>query len=70
MKPTVRYMMEKHGYIRVGHSAIVTPLDHPNHLPGHFVSNLESVHTSTVLKYDKDTGRFETKNTIYIKAQP
>lgn len=42
------------------------PVDHPNHLPGHGVSNLRVVRTSTVLSWDHETGRIETKNTIYM----
>jgi hypothetical protein len=61
MKQVVHYAKHKYQEIHVGQSAIVWPLDHPSEL----ASNTSSVRTSEVLSYDKETGTFETKNTIY-----
>lgn len=64
LKPIVRYTMAN--YIKVGDKAEVTPVDHPNHLPGHAVSNDgRPVWTSKVVSYDPKTGEFETNNTYY-----
>jgi hypothetical protein len=46
--------------------AWVEPIDHPDALR---VSNTVPVITSTVLSYDKGTGRLETKNTIYLPEE-
>lgn len=62
-KPTVLYRGEAH----VSSSgAWLMPVDHPNHLEGHDVSNREPVRTSKVLSHDETTGRIETANTIYM----
>ena len=46
--------------IRVGKNAIITTVDHP------LLSNSGGLsRTTEVLSYDKVTGDFETKNTIY-----
>jgi hypothetical protein len=42
------------------------PVDHPNHLEGHSVSNERIVRTSAVVASDLTTGRIETRNTIYM----
>lgn len=63
-KPVVRYKAP--GYVpKVGGSALVLPVDHPNHLPGHQISNTVPVRTSAVIAHDVETGVFETVNTIY-----
>ena len=63
MKPTVHY---KGSAVVIGSRALLHPVDHPNHLPDHRVSNTHEVWTSTVLEHDEATGRIETKNTIYM----
>ena len=64
-KPTVYYDKSKgligKESIVVGASAYVFPVNHPSM----FVSNEGLAITSTVLKHDKKTGEFETRNTIY-----
>lgn len=45
--------------------AMLQPVDHPNHLDGHQVSNTKPVMTSTIVSWDKATGRIETQHTIY-----
>jgi hypothetical protein len=47
--------------VQVGHHAWVVPTNHPSDL----VSNHNTARTSEVLSFDKNTGIFETKNTIY-----
>lgn len=42
------------------------PVDHPNHLEGHRVSNNHPARTSPVVASDLTTGRIETRNTIYM----
>lgn len=64
-KPIVHYKTVREG-VKVGSSAILTPVDHPNHLPEHSVSNKGAVFTSLVQAYDPSTGRIETENTIYV----
>jgi hypothetical protein len=69
-KPVVHYDRSPSNYwIQVGHSAYVTPLNHPNHLEGHSVVNGLQIRTSTVISYDEATGEFETLNTKYVPAQ-
>lgn len=63
-KPVVHYDNTKHSVIALGRSAVVLPVDHPNHLPDHQVSNTVHVLTSRVIKIHHD-GSFETENTIY-----
>ena len=53
-------------YIVEGEVAIVYPIDHPD---TERVSNKKPVRTSTVVSYDKETGIFETLNTIYIPKE-
>lgn len=62
MKPIVRYTpIPDHDFIEAGYRALVLPVDHPSP----YVSNTRSVSTSRVLSHNKDTGEFETLNTIY-----
>lgn len=62
-KPIVQYKELESA--RVGSRAILFPINHPNHIPGHLVSNTKPVITSIVIAYDKKTGQIETQNTIY-----
>lgn len=63
MKPTVQYRGEA---LEFGHKkARITPIDHPN--PDGLVTNGEPAITSTIISWDRDSGRIETRNTIYIK---
>ena len=62
MKPIVHYKGAI-GPIVVGRSATVFPVDHPN---TELVSNTTFVHTSPVVSYDQETGKFETQNTQYV----
>jgi hypothetical protein len=50
----------------VGAICYLKPVDHPNHLEGHSVSNTRVVRTSPVVASDLATGRIETRNTIYM----
>lgn len=52
-------------YIEVGQRATVTPVDHTNPVEGQGAINGQIAHTSTVLNYDKETGVFETRYSIY-----
>lgn len=63
-KPTVQYKPTEDQFIRVGFSACVFPINHRSDL----VSNTTKVITSTVVSYDKGSGKFETQNTVYIPA--
>lgn len=60
-KPVVHYKGETH--IRLGMSAYVLPIDHPN------TSSENLVKTSNVVYIDKRTGDFETMNTRYVRVQ-
>ena len=62
-KPTVHYKGKAQKFML---SAYLLPVDHPNHLVGHSVSNTEYVTTSKVLNWNEETGVIETKNTIYV----
>lgn len=64
IKPIVEYISWEHNQIAVGHGAFVIPVDHPD-AGERGIINGYPIHTSAVLSYDEDTGRFETKNTIY-----
>lgn len=66
-KPTVHYQTLL--FVKVGSFALLYPVDHPNHLPEHKVSNNQEVTTSKVLSYDDQTGRIETLNTIYVPVE-
>ena len=48
-----------------GGPALVFPVDHP----GAYVSNTTMVVTSTVLRFDRRSGEFETMNTLYRPAE-
>ena len=56
-------------FCHVGMSASVVPMNHTNPLYGQEVINNELCTTSRVLNYNKETGTFETLNTIYVKGQ-
>lgn len=62
-KPVVHY--RKLYSCTVGAAALCVPVDHP----GPMVSNKKAIATSEVLRYDPDTGEFETRNTVY-RRQP
>lgn len=64
-KPIVHYRGEA-AVPAIGAGAWLHPVDHPNHLEGHDVSNTKLVRTSAVLSHDPETGRIETKHTIYM----
>lgn len=61
-KPIVHYQGPA---VAHGDRAFLLPVDHPNHLPDHSVSNTKPVTTSKVVSWDKATGVIETANTIY-----
>ena len=71
MKPTVTY--KPLGEIVVGEGASVIPLNHPGNAndcsPFHMIENGYPAYTSTVISHDEATGRFETLNTIYVRAK-
>lgn len=58
-KPIVYYIESRDNFIFTGHRAIIDPVDHPR------FPNPGRIRTSVVIKYDIETGVFETKNTIY-----
>ncbi len=64
-KPIVRYRTDLPCHIMLGLPAFVHPVDHPNHIEGHNVSNTTYVLTSKVVGHDALTGEFETLNTRY-----
>lgn len=61
MKPVVKYKHDLNNFIQVGMNAYVFPLNHHSK----YVSNQFLVKTSKVISFDKETGNFETVNTIY-----
>ena len=61
-KPVVHYRRDLYHHIRVGESALVYPIDHPD---SERVSNTGIAQTTEVLAYSSVTGIFETKNTLY-----
>lgn len=63
-KPIVHY---KGKAIPFMGGALLLPINHPNHQPGHEVSNMQTVRTSRVLSWGDD-GTIETQNTIYKPA--
>jgi hypothetical protein len=63
-KAVVHYTMAS-GEIRVGRPAMVKPVDHTSA----FVTNTSLVITSKVLKIDRETGEFETENSLYRRLQ-
>lgn len=62
-KPVVRYDRNQFVSAKVGEPALLVPLDHPR--DGHGLHNGHLVTTSTVIKYNQDSGVIETRNTIY-----
>lgn len=62
LKPVVHY--KGAGLIVEGRQAYVVAIDHYSHL----IDEGEVVTTSRVLKFDADSGRFETRNTVYVPA--
>ncbi len=62
MKPLVFFKDRPDNYIREGHCAIVTPINHP----GPLVTNTKPIVTTRVLKV-WPCGGFDTKNTRYRK---
>lgn len=65
-KKVVRYDTSKYFRISVGTRADVITIDHTNHHYGQHVINGRPASTSIVEAYDKATGIFETKYTLYI----
>jgi len=59
-KPTVHYVRDSLQWAYNG--VMLKPIDHTSPL----VSNTRMARTSPVIAWDKETGRIETKNTIYI----
>lgn len=49
----------------IGSRCFVIPKNHPNHLPGHGVSNKSVAMTSFVVSINEELQQFETENTIY-----
>lgn len=66
-KPIVHYR----GKAQPWHSntALLFPIDHPNHKPGHSISNNHIARTSSIVEWDRKTGRIETLNTIYVPEE-
>lgn len=66
-KPTVRYV----GMViaKVGQGAILVPVEHPREGEDG-IRNGEAIRTSAVISIDDDTGRVETRNTIYLPQEP
>lgn len=62
MKPTVKYKIATF-FPEVGYRAWVYAINHPNF----FGERL--LHTSSVLSVDKETGNFETLNTLYVRKE-
>jgi hypothetical protein len=59
VKRKVLYKINKSNYIKEGDTATVFTLNHPN------CTNTRTIRTSVVEKYNRITGVFETKNTVY-----
>lgn len=59
----VHYKANAMAYIKVGESAVIYPIDHPDF---DLVSNKTEVITSPVRALDAATGVFVTKNSCYI----
>lgn len=62
MKKVVHYIVSPDNFIVEGTVAFVVPVDHPD---TYNVTNNYPVRTSKVLKFDIQTGEFETLNSIY-----
>ena len=58
MKPRYKYSTAISEAIHEGNSARIFTVDHP-------VFGSEWVRTSAVVKYDKETGEIETRNSVY-----
>ena len=65
-KRVVHYLTDHWNAITIGYPAFVWPIDHTSPL----VSNTKLVETSMVLSHNKESGRFETENSIYLPYQP
>lgn len=61
MKQIVNYKPSDTDFIQVGCRATIIPTNHPSLL----VSNTRIAVTTEVISYNKETGEFETLNTIY-----
>lgn len=59
LKQAVHYDVDQSKYILVGDSASVVALDHPR-------LGVGVVYTTSVLKHNKFSGFFETRNTVYM----
>ena len=59
-KPVVMYDGNEDSFIEEGYRAIVYPWNHPH------TSNDGHVQTTPVIRHNKETGEFETQNTIYV----
>jgi hypothetical protein len=66
MKPVVFYVGK--AYFAPNNRALLVPVNHPNHLAGHVVSNGVEVITSQVIVWNHETGEIETRNTVYKPA--
>lgn len=66
LKPVVDCtMLTPEEHLTVGSPALVDPINHPNHLPGHNVSNTHPVFTSKVVAISLAEKMIETRNTVY-----
>lgn len=59
-KKIVGYAASPDDWIKVGGRACILPINHPIQ-----IDCIEPVATSMVIRYDVETGEFETENTIY-----
>jgi hypothetical protein len=68
-KPIVNYDESKGYYVKVGESANVWPMNHPN--PEGMVSNKSMIRTSKILRLlnDNEDPSFETENTVYVPME-
>ena len=58
-KPVVHYQETDGDFIMLGMPAMVRTVDHPH------CSNTKYVLTTRVVEYDRESGEFETENTLY-----
>lgn len=65
-KPVVEYATTEHSFIKLGCRAYVLAIAHPGN--SNMSSGTKEVFTSEVIKYDEETGEFETLNTFYKPA--
>lgn len=63
-KPVVHYSV-LWSDVEIGYSATLTPVNHP----ATYLNNYPCIYTSYVVSYDKETGRIETRNTIYLPLE-